>query len=74
MKNKRKKLWKDIMNCTDTIRSIRLGDAIKSWYAENDSKVFKGNNGFIFLKNEVFGSDDNLFESLYNTINPILKN
>jgi len=74
MKAKRKKLWKDITNCTDTIKSMRLGDAIKSWYAENDSKVFKGNNGFTFLKNEVFGSDDSLFESLYKTINPILKN
>jgi hypothetical protein len=64
----RKKFWKKLTNDN----SIKVSNAIANWYAENDNKVFKGENGFTFIRNEVFGSSEELFLSLFNTINPLL--
>ena len=61
----RKKLWKKITETND----FKFNNKIKVWYKENDAKVFKGENGFTFIKNEVFGSSEELFLSLFNALN-----
>jgi len=63
----RKKYWKLFVSAPkrlDSIDNARLNAAVKSWYKEHDSEVFKGKKGFTFIKNEVFGSNDKLFNSL----------
>ena len=70
--NKRKKLWKSIIKQRDVVENARLSNAITNWYKANDDKVFKGDNGFAFIKNEVFGSSDEVFYSLNNSLKQYL--
>lgn len=70
--NKRKKFWKLYCQNHGTVKSFRLNIAVSLWYKENDSLVFKGSNDFTFIKNEIFGSTDDLFLSLFNRLTPLI--
>ena len=70
----RNKFWKKFVNQPNTgVPNWNLGEAINDFYKKNKDKVFRGNDGFTFIKNEVFGSSDELFTDLYNSIYPLLK-
>jgi hypothetical protein len=60
----RKQLWTKITNTND----FKFNNKIDVWYTENNDKVFKGENGFTFIKNEVFGSSEELFLSLHKAL------